>query len=112
MRTLGKAGIDDLITRTCAFARQFAERLSQAGIEILNEVVTNQVLVSFGSDEATVDVVKAIQADGTCWVGQTVWKGRVALRISISSWKTTQIDIDNSIKAILRCARQVSLRAA
>jgi len=112
LRTLGKHGMDDLITRTCGFARQFAQHLSQAGFEILNEVTTNQVLVSFGSDSETLAVTRAIQADGTCWAGTTVWRGRVALRISVSSWKTTDNDVTKSIQAIIKCARMVSRKAA
>ena len=78
--------------------------MREAGYEVLNEVVLNQVLVSFGDADATHRVVAAIQEDGTCWCGPTVWKGRAAMRISVSSWATTNEDVDNSIAAILRIA--------
>ena len=106
LRTLGKQGVDDLITRTCTYADYVATRLRESGFEILNQVETNQVLVSFGSDEQTKQVVKKIQAEGTCWCGGTVWRGRSAMRISISSAKTTEQDIEKSVKSILNVARK------
>jgi aromatic-L-amino-acid decarboxylase len=109
MRTLGRAGIDDLISRTCLYAELFAHRLEEAGFEILNDIETNQVLVSFGSDEETNQVIKAIQEDGSCWVGGTVWKGRVAMRISVSSWATTPGDVTKSVNAMIACAKKVAL---
>jgi threonine aldolase len=83
-------------------ARRFAERLRAAGCEILNDVVLNQVLVSFGEPEETQRVIAAVQADGTCWAGGTVWRGRTAMRISVSSWATTEADVDMSVAAMLR----------
>ncbi len=91
--------------RGCTQATRLAEGLRGAGLEVLNEVVINQVLVSFGSPEQTRAVIEAVQADGTCWVGGTVWQGRTAMRLSVSSWATTEADIDKSLEAILRCAR-------
>jgi glutamate/tyrosine decarboxylase-like PLP-dependent enzyme len=111
MRTLGKKGIDDLISRSCFYAELFAQRLEQAGFKILNEVETNQVLVSFGTDEETANVIKAIQDDGTCWVGGTTWKGRMAMRISVSSWATKPQDVNKSVEAMISCARKVVLNA-
>jgi glutamate/tyrosine decarboxylase-like PLP-dependent enzyme len=107
IRSLGKAGIAELIDRTCRYAQLFAERLRAAGFEILNEVVTNQVLVSFGSDAHTDAVVQALQTEGTCWCGSTVWKGRRAMRISVSSWATTAEDVEASARAMLRVERDV-----
>lgn len=107
LRSLGKEGVADLIGRTCAHARRFAEQLSAAGFEILNDVVLNQVLVSFGTPEMTGRVIEAIQADGTCWCGTTLWQGRRAMRISVCSWATTTEDVDRSVAAIVRCARQL-----
>ncbi|MBC7894224.1 MAG: aspartate aminotransferase family protein [Cytophagaceae bacterium] len=104
-RHLGRAGVADLVERCCHHATRFAEGLSAAGFEILNDVVLNQVLVSFGDAATTDRVVAAIQADGTCWCGGTVWQGRPAMRISVSSWATTSEDVDRSIEAIVRCAR-------
>jgi glutamate/tyrosine decarboxylase-like PLP-dependent enzyme len=106
LRTLGRRGIADLVERTCQHARTFARILSAAGHEVLNDVVLNQVLVSFGDDETTDKVIAAIQADGTCWCGGTVWKGRRAMRISVSSWATTERDVSKSLDAILAAARR------
>jgi glutamate/tyrosine decarboxylase-like PLP-dependent enzyme len=105
LRSLGREGIAKMIERNCAQARRFAEKLSAAGFEILNQVVLNQVLVSFGSAEATNRIIQAIQDEGTCWCGITVWQGKTAMRISVSSWATTDADVDRSLAAILQIAR-------
>jgi glutamate/tyrosine decarboxylase-like PLP-dependent enzyme len=94
----------DLIERTCALATRFADGLRDAGYEILNDVVLNQVLVSFGTDARTRQVIEAVQRDGTCWCGGTRWHGRDAMRISVSNWATTETDVDRSLAAILRAA--------
>jgi aromatic-L-amino-acid decarboxylase len=107
MRTLGRSGIDDLISRSCLYAELFALRLEEAGFEVLNDVETNQVLVSFGSDEETINVIKAIQDEGTCWVGGTTWKGRQAMRISVSSWATQPKDVTTAVASMISCARKV-----
>jgi glutamate/tyrosine decarboxylase-like PLP-dependent enzyme len=104
LRSLGRKGVGELIERTCGHAKSFAKGLSAAGYEVLNEVVLNQVLVAFGSDERTARVIRAIQADGTCWCGGTMWKGRKAMRISVSSWATTDVDVSMSLDAMLRIA--------
>jgi len=104
LKSLGRSGLADLIESNCRSARRFAEGLSAAGFEILNEVVLNQVLVSFGSPENTARVIAGIQEDGTCWCGATVWQGRTAMRISVSSWATTEADVDRSLRAMLRIA--------
>ena len=106
LRALGRAGVAELIERNCKQARRFAEKLSAAGCEILNEVVLNQVLVAFGDAERTKRVIAAIQTDGTCWAGITVWQGRTAMRISVSCWSTTDADVDQSVAAIIRIARR------
>ena len=105
LRSLGKDGVDDLVSRNCRQARRFAESLSAAGFEILNDVVLNQVLVAFGDKDRTARVIAAIQAEGTCWAGITVWQGRTAMRISVISWATTDADVERSIDAIVRIAR-------
>ena len=102
LHSLGRSGLAALITRNCALARRFAEKLSTAGLEILNDVVLNQVLLTFGDAARTARVIAAIQTEGTCWAGITVWQGRTAMRISVSSWATTEADVDLSIAAILR----------
>jgi glutamate/tyrosine decarboxylase-like PLP-dependent enzyme len=104
LRSLGRDGLADLVERTCNHAAHFATRLQDAGYEVLNEVVLNQVLVSFGDDETTRRVIAAIQQDGTCWCGGTVWQGRTAMRISISSWATTNEDVEQSLEAMIRIA--------
>lgn len=104
LRSLGRAGLADLIERTCRYAACFAEGLRAAGYQVLNDVVLNQVLVSFGDAETTRRVIAGIQADGTCWCGGTVWQGHVAMRISVSSWATTAADVEHSLDAMLRVA--------
>ena len=104
LRTLGADGIADLIERTCTHAATFAKTFREAGFEVLNDVVLNQVLVSFGDDDATNRVIATVQAEGTCWCGGTTWKGRRAMRISVSSWATTAADVDRSSRAILSLA--------
>lgn len=106
LRSLGRAGVVELIERNCRQARRFAEGLHAAGYEILNDVVLNQVLVSFGDADTTERVITAIQADGTCWCGGTVWQGHTAMRISVSSWATTDKDVETSLAAMLRVAKQ------
>jgi len=107
LRSLGQKGLRDLIERNCRQAKLFADRLSRAGFEIVNEVVLNQVLVSFGSPEETRLVIAGIQADGTCWCGGTVWQGQTAMRISVSSWATTDEDVERSAAAMIRIAKAV-----
>ena len=104
LRQLGRLGLADLIERTCRYAGQFAEGLRASGYRVLNDVVLNQVLVSFGNSERTREVIARVQRDGTCWCGGTVWQGNAAMRISVSSWATTDDDVERSLAAILRVA--------
>ena len=106
VRSLGRSGVADLVERCCDHARSFAELLgAQPDVEILNDVVLNQVLVRFGDDdERTREVVRQVQADGTCWLGGTDWHGRAAMRISVSSFRTTRDDVERSAAAILDAA--------
>ena len=104
IRSMGRRGIAELIERTCGHARRFAAGLRDAGYEILNDVAINQVLVSFGSPEVTRAVIEGVQRDGTCWCGASEWQGRTAMRISVSSWATTEEDVELSIEAIRRIA--------
>jgi glutamate/tyrosine decarboxylase-like PLP-dependent enzyme len=106
LRSLGRSGLANLIERTCHHAQRLAEGLRAAGYEILNDVVINQVLVSFGDEARTRRVVGAIQRDGTCWCGPTVWQGQPAMRISISSWATTEADVDRSLATMIRIASE------
>jgi glutamate/tyrosine decarboxylase-like PLP-dependent enzyme len=107
LRTLGRSGLAEQLERTCRHARRFAEGLTAAGHEVLNEAVLNQVLVAFGDPETTDRVIAAIQDDGTCWCGGTTWQGRRAMRISVCSWATTDEDVERSLDAMLRAASGV-----
>jgi glutamate/tyrosine decarboxylase-like PLP-dependent enzyme len=104
LRALGRAGVADQVERSCRHAARFAEGLRAAGYQVLNEVVGNQVLVAFGDADTTRQVIAALQAEGTCWCGGTVWQGRTAMRISVSSWATTEEDVERSLAAMLRSA--------
>jgi len=104
LRFLGRAGLAEMIERCCRHAARFADRLHRAGYAVLNEVELNQVLVSFGEPDTTNAVIAGIQREGTCWCGGTVWKGQTAMRISVSSWATTEEDVDMSLAAMLHVA--------
>jgi glutamate/tyrosine decarboxylase-like PLP-dependent enzyme len=111
LRALGRQGVRELIGRNCRQARRFAERLGEAGYEILNEVVLNQVIVRFGDAATTRRVIEAIQSDGTCWAGVTIWQGQTAMRISVCSWATTDADVERSADAMIECAQSVTSTA-
>ncbi|HEX2194093.1 MAG TPA: pyridoxal-dependent decarboxylase [Candidatus Limnocylindria bacterium] len=104
IRSLGRDGVRALVERCCDLAARMAAHLSaEEGVEVLNEVVLNQVLVRFGDDDdLTRAVIARVQADGTAWMGGTTWHGKVAMRISVSNWATTEADADASVQAILR----------
>ena len=103
LRELGRTGLADLVDRCCSLARRFGERLGRIeGVEIGNDIVLNQVLARFGSDERTDRVIAAVQRDGTAWMGGTDWRGRRYMRISVSNWSTTEADVDRSLEAISR----------
>ncbi len=104
VRELGRSGVADLVERCCVLAARFADGLRAGGCEIGNDVVLNQVLVSFGDDATTDAVVAGVQADGTCWAGATTWRGRRWMRVSVSNWSTTADDVDACVAAILRVA--------
>jgi glutamate/tyrosine decarboxylase-like PLP-dependent enzyme len=104
LESLGRSGVADLVERTCRHAARFADGLRAAGYEVLNDVVLNQVLVSFGDDDATRRAIEGIQEDGVCWCGGTVWHGRAAMRISVSGWATTENDVERSLEAMIRVA--------
>jgi glutamate/tyrosine decarboxylase-like PLP-dependent enzyme len=104
LRSLGKSGLADQIERCCRLASRFAEGLRAAGHTVLNEVVLNQVMVDFGSPERTRAVIQRLQAEGLCWFGPTVWQGHTAMRISVSSYATTEADVDLGLEAIFRAA--------
>ena len=103
IRELGRTGIADLVDRCCALARRFATQLDrQPGVRVGNDVVLNQVVVRFGdSDDVTDRVIALVQASGECWMGATTWRGQRMMRISVSSWRTTEDDVDRSVHAVL-----------
>ena len=107
LRSLGRSGLAELVERNCRQAGRFGEALAAAGHRVHNDIVLNQVLVSFGDAERTRRVIAAIQEDGTCWCGETVWQGHTAMRISVISWATTDADVEQSIAAIVRIAAKV-----
>jgi glutamate/tyrosine decarboxylase-like PLP-dependent enzyme len=111
LRSLGKRGLAEMIERHCRLAARFAELLRGAGYAVLNDVVLNQVLVSFGSAEQTRRVIQEVQDEGTCWAGGTEWHGQVAMRISVSGWSTTVEDVELSAAAIVRLAQKVTASA-
>lgn len=108
MRSLGRRGLAEMIERNCRQAARFAERLRTAGFAILNDVVLNQVLVTFGSVEETRRVIADIQNDGTTWCGGTQWHGHTAMRISVSNWATTDEDVERCATAIIEIAMRKS----
>jgi glutamate/tyrosine decarboxylase-like PLP-dependent enzyme len=112
IRELGSEGVAALIERCCALARRFADQLTGVdGIEVVNDVMLNQVLVRFGTGagaerDATTDrVIDAVQRSGECWMGATTWHGMRLMRISVSNWSTTEADVDRSVAAILAGTR-------
>jgi len=106
LRVLGRDGVADLVDRCCANASRMADLLSAAdGVEVLNDVVLNQVLVSFGDDATTNAVIEAVQRDGTCWLSGSTFRGQAVMRVSVVGWQTTTEDIERSAAAILAAAR-------
>jgi glutamate/tyrosine decarboxylase-like PLP-dependent enzyme len=108
LKSLGRQGLTELVERNCRLAEHFAEGLRRAGYPVLNDVVLNQVLVSFGGAETTRRVIEEVQNDGTCWCGGTRWHGRSAMRISVSCWATTEDDVERSLAAVLRTAKSLA----
>ena len=112
LRSLGRSGLAEMIEAGCRHARRFAEGLEAGGHVVLNEVVLNQVVVTFGAAERTARVIERIQDEGVCWCGPTHWKGQDAMRISVSCWATEAEDVERSLESILRCAASVPERGA
>jgi glutamate/tyrosine decarboxylase-like PLP-dependent enzyme len=106
IRELGASGVADIVGRCCSLARRFASQLGEVdGVEIVNDVVLNQVLVSFGNDDHTDRVVTRVQDEGVCWVGATTWRGRRLMRISVSSWLTSDADLDACVRSMVSAHR-------
>jgi glutamate/tyrosine decarboxylase-like PLP-dependent enzyme len=104
LATLGRSGVAALVDRTCSLARRFADGMRGAGYTVANDVVLNQVVVDFGDQARTSAVIAAVQEEGTCWCGPTIWQGRAAMRVSVSGWNSTEQDIDRSVAAVAACA--------
>ena len=104
LRSLGRSGLDELVERNCRHAARFAEGLGAAGFEILNDGRAQPGAGLVRRAGVTARVIAALQAEGTCWCGGTVWQGRTAMRISVSSWATTEDDVERSLEAMIRVA--------
>jgi glutamate/tyrosine decarboxylase-like PLP-dependent enzyme len=106
IRQLGRSGIAELVERCCDLAARFAGGVAEvAGAEVLNEVVLNQVIFRFETDERTLAVLDAVQRSGVAWMSGSVWEGRQAIRISVSNWSTTADDIDRTVAAFAESAK-------
>jgi glutamate/tyrosine decarboxylase-like PLP-dependent enzyme len=108
LKSLGRSGVSELVDRTCAHAGRLAATLERGGIQVHNDVVLNQVLIGLDSDEQTEALLGMIQSDGRIWCGGSQWNSRAVVRISVSSWATTDVDIDVAAETILDCAQLVS----
>jgi glutamate/tyrosine decarboxylase-like PLP-dependent enzyme len=107
IKELGREGIAALIERNCEQAQHFARGFREAGFEVPHDVVVNQVMVGFGSDDKTKQVIRAVQEEGILWAGATLWKGKTYMRLSCSSHATTTEDVEKALASIIRCARAV-----
>jgi glutamate/tyrosine decarboxylase-like PLP-dependent enzyme len=105
LRSLGREGVASLVDQHCALARRIAQGLEQAGFEIVNRVMLNQILIRADTDARTVAIREAVQASGEAWFGATVWEGRPAFRISVSSWRTTEHDADALVQLLTEIAK-------
>ena len=113
LRALGRSGVADLVDRCCGLSRRFAERLEEIdGVEIVNDVVLNQVLVHVGDEDTTNRLERALQADGTAWIGATTWRGQRLLRIAVSNWSTTPDDVDRVVASFARLRAGLDLAPA
>ncbi len=102
LRALGRSGVRDLIARSCELARMFAEGISGLGLEVLNPVELNQVLFRASTDGETDRLLTRVQSSGETWMGGTTWAGRSAIRLSVSSWATTQQDVGRTLETVKR----------
>jgi len=109
LKSLGRSGLTELVNRNCHQAQRLAEGLHQGGVEILNDVVLNQIVAAFGDDDKTNRVISMVQESGECWCGGTTWRNRAAMRISLSSWVTSDLDVERSLSAILKAHREVRI---
>jgi glutamate/tyrosine decarboxylase-like PLP-dependent enzyme len=108
LRTLGRSGVAELVQRASDGAQLIAEQLRGADFDVLNDVVINQVLLRYGSAATTEALIAEIQRDGRIWCGATQWRGETAMRVSVSSWKTTLDDAARAADVIVECARRLT----
>lgn len=112
LKSLGRAGIDQLVAQLCQRARQFAAELDAERFRILNEVVFNQVLVACDPPAITARTLELLQASGECWCGSAEWRGETAIRISVCSWVTSEADISRSVAAFVAARGRASAEGA
>jgi glutamate/tyrosine decarboxylase-like PLP-dependent enzyme len=113
LRSLGRRGVAELVERCCAAARRFAEQLgAEDGVEILNDVVLNQVLVRIVDGPTTDEVMRVVRDGGEAWLSGTQWDGDTAMRISVSNWQTTDTEVDRAVEAIRQAASIAARRVA
>jgi glutamate/tyrosine decarboxylase-like PLP-dependent enzyme len=111
LRSLGRSGVVELVERCCDAAARFAEAIVELpGAELLNEVVLNQVLFRFESDEQTDEALRQVQESGRVWLSGTTWRGRKAIRVSVSNWQTTDEEIDLAVSEFAAQVGQVPAR--
>jgi glutamate/tyrosine decarboxylase-like PLP-dependent enzyme len=107
LRSLGRSGVSELVERCCACARRFAEGLADIpGAELLNDVVLNQVLFRFESDDRTDAVLRRVQEQGAVWMSGTIWDGGKAIRLSVSNWQTGEDEIDLALESFAAAAQE------
>ncbi len=104
IRQLGRSGVADLVERCCDHAARFAREVPATGAEVLNEVVLNQVLFRYDTDERTAEILRRVQESGEAWMSGSVWEGRQAIRLSVSNWQTSDDDIDRALAAFRAAA--------
>lgn len=101
LRSLGRAGVAELVDRLCRHAAALAEQAAALpGVTVLNDVVFTQVCLWFGSDARTREVGRRLLADGRVWMTGSRWQGREVLRISVSNWSTDQDDLAVAVAAL------------
>lgn len=108
LRSLGRIGVAEMVERFCAHAQRFAVLLDEIdGVQVVNDVVFTQVCVSFDGDDETREVSRRLMLDGTAWMTPSIWQGRAILRISVSNWRTTDVDVDRTVAAVRRVVQEV-----
>jgi glutamate/tyrosine decarboxylase-like PLP-dependent enzyme len=110
LRSLGREGVASLVDRTVRLTARFADALRASGrAEIVNEVVSNQLLVRWTAPDEDGDVVlervmAGVRAEGTAFFSGTTFRGERLMRISVSDWASDEQDVDRVVEALLRHA--------